>query len=216
MMLGWNTEKRVVGLGQTEAEKAACKEACAIWLLQAPYNPAAIFAAIACQEACLQGASSQEMGKAADAAAEAAKASGATSPGQPQPPPEPRASPTEKYPWKVYSSETVALQTQLNEKLKALGFCPIGTDGKLGPATCGAADAVWPQMKPKTCVSMTAPKKPPCVAARAPKPTPEPTPTPTVVAATEKAAGTSPWAILLGLALFLGIVVVAIPKTRSL
>lgn len=72
------------------------------------------------------------------------------------------------YPWKEYSADTKALQQVTNEALKAHGYCPIGVDGKLGAATCGAVQKMLDltgqseQSPPSTCQSFTAPKKGPC------------------------------------------------------
>jgi hypothetical protein len=45
---------------------------------------------------------------------------------------------TGSYPWGTYSADTLALQKSTNVALKDAAYCPIATDGKLGPATCGA------------------------------------------------------------------------------
>lgn len=80
--------------------------------------------------------------------------------------------PATNYPWGVYSAQTKTLQDQLNQKLSTpnlpdapYGYMPINADGKVGPATCGAAQAVWPEMEPTSCAghSIT-------------KPTPKPAP----------------------------------------
>lgn len=42
------------------------------------------------------------------------------------------------YPWRAFSEKTKTLQEQTNISLKKAGMCPIGVDGKLGGATCGA------------------------------------------------------------------------------
>lgn len=44
--------------------------------------------------------------------------------------------------WKVKSDATVAAQSTLNAHLLGMGMCPIAVDGKLGGATCGAAQYV--------------------------------------------------------------------------
>lgn len=49
------------------------------------------------------------------------------------------ASDVTNFPFGKYSAQTLVIQNQLNEKLIQNGFCPIIADGKLGPATCGAA-----------------------------------------------------------------------------
>lgn len=46
----------------------------------------------------------------------------------------------EAYPWGVYSSDTCAVQADVNTKLRARGMNPIAEDCKMGPATCGALD----------------------------------------------------------------------------
>jgi hypothetical protein len=43
------------------------------------------------------------------------------------------------YPWGQFSQKTVELQTEINLRLAELGYQGIGTDGKLGATTCGAA-----------------------------------------------------------------------------
>lgn len=68
------------------------------------------------------------------------------------------------YPWNTYSAKTVALQQQTNKELQAKGYCPIGTDGKLGKGTCGAIKALV-GYAPSTCQGFTDPKKPPCPSA---------------------------------------------------
>lgn len=42
------------------------------------------------------------------------------------------------YPWKAFSEKTKALQQATNLLLAQAALCPIETDGKLGPGTCGA------------------------------------------------------------------------------
>lgn len=71
--------------------------------------------------------------------------------------------PVGNHPWGVYTAETKALQDQLNVELAKpdppyapYGYMPINADGKLGPATCGAADAVYPEIKPGTCAGHSA------------------------------------------------------------
>lgn len=95
----------------------------------------------------------------------------------------------EPYPWKEYSDDTLALQKATNEALKANGYCPIGTDGKLGAATCGAVKKMLEitgqtnQSPPATCQSFTAPTKGPCGGAAPPPPTTPPKVTPLPVSA---------------------------------
>lgn len=48
----------------------------------------------------------------------------------------------EQFPWGVYADSTKALQHDINNGLAFNGYCPIGEDGKLGPATCGASKLV--------------------------------------------------------------------------
>jgi hypothetical protein len=76
--------------------------------------------------------------------------------------------PSSPNPWGVYSADTKALQDELNVRLVVVpqsnapyGYYPINADGKLGPATCGAAQTVWPQMEPNECAghAVTLPKK---------------------------------------------------------
>lgn len=76
------------------------------------------------------------------------------------------AVPSASYPWLAYSDATKALQIATNAALSAAGYCPIATDGKLGPATCGARNALTADDKtgaiwsnPPTCSSFTSPKK---------------------------------------------------------
>ncbi len=49
------------------------------------------------------------------------------------------ASDASNFPYGMYSAQTKQIQDQLNQKLTTNGFCPLIADGKLGPATCGAA-----------------------------------------------------------------------------
>ena len=44
------------------------------------------------------------------------------------------------YPWMTFSVATQSAQVDMNASLQASGYCPIATDGILGPATCGAAN----------------------------------------------------------------------------
>lgn len=85
--------------------------------------------------------------------------------------------PSSPMPWKEYSAETARVQGLLNPKLKASGYCPVDVDGKLGPATCGGLNEVWPEMLPGTCQSMTPPSKGPC-GGSTPSPSPSPGPSP--------------------------------------
>jgi len=43
-----------------------------------------------------------------------------------------------KYPWHVFSRDTLALQTATNEALQAAGYCPIPSTGILDGSLCGA------------------------------------------------------------------------------
>jgi hypothetical protein len=43
------------------------------------------------------------------------------------------------FPYGKYSAQTLQLQNTLNKILIQKRFCPLVADGKLGPATCGAA-----------------------------------------------------------------------------
>lgn len=82
-------------------------------------------------------------------------------------------------PWREYSAETARIQGLVNPKLAAGGYCTrVDTDGKLGPATCGALDAVWPEMVPGTCKEFTPPKKTGCAGGSSPSPAPSPSPSP--------------------------------------
>jgi hypothetical protein len=74
------------------------------------------------------------------------------------------ASDATNYPWLQVSSATSTLQQATNTALVAAGYCPIAVDGKLGPATCGARNAltatdttgaIW--SNPSTCQSFTSP-----------------------------------------------------------
>jgi hypothetical protein len=49
---------------------------------------------------------------------------------------------TTGYPWGEVSADTRSVQYEVNKFLSQLGYNAIGTDGKLGPATCGAVKAV--------------------------------------------------------------------------
>jgi hypothetical protein len=50
---------------------------------------------------------------------------------------------SESFPWKAFSANTKGVQNRLNPWLKSKGLCTIGSDGKLGPATCGAWKAAY-------------------------------------------------------------------------
>ena len=65
------------------------------------------------------------------------------------------------YPWQQFSTHTAALQETINQALIEKGFCPIGVDGKLGAATCGASRAAI-SSAPDTCEDFVEPKRPPC------------------------------------------------------
>jgi len=64
----------------------------------------------------------------------------------------------QKHPWGTYSAATEELQVLTNMLLKDQGYCPIGEDGKLDAATCGAAGHVGLPM-PSTCQKLTPPSK---------------------------------------------------------
>lgn len=84
------------------------------------------------------------------------------------------------FPWREYSDATKELQGLVNQALKKNGYCPVGTDGKLGPLTCGAIaliedlDPESGVFTPNTCQEFKRPGKEPCAAA--PAPTVEPPP----------------------------------------
>ncbi len=66
----------------------------------------------------------------------------------------PTAEDSANYPYGKYSAQTKQLQDKININLIAGGFCPIIADGKLGPATCGAAVIAGPAgltPMPSTC-----------------------------------------------------------------
>jgi len=104
------------------------------------------------------------------------------------------------YPWMAYSADTKKLQSDVNVELKNRGYCTLTTDGKLGPATCGAVKQMIQEAgasdvsPPETCKSFTAPRKPPCTVA--PTPT-NPSDTPPVV--TTSSSSDSTWLIVGGL-----------------
>lgn len=95
------------------------------------------------------------------------------------------ASSSGSYPWGVYSDATAALQKSTNVSLKQFGYCPISTDGKLGPATCGARLALKSDIpgmtNPSTCQKFTAPRRAPCTSSSAPS-------APTTLTADQQAA----------------------------
>lgn len=103
--------------------------------------------------------------------------------------------------WGAKSAATTQLQQQLNVKLEAEGYHPISVDGYLGPATCGAAYTVWPEMEPMACKSRTMPT-PKDQPAPVPQPPPPPAPKeepPPPVTTTTTAKKKTPWALILGL-----------------
>lgn len=63
--------------------------------------------------------------------------------------------PPQSFPWGVAAPETEALQETLNTKLAQDGLCLIGTDGKLGAKTCGAAQHYG--AAPPSCQAFTKP-----------------------------------------------------------
>jgi len=75
---------------------------------------------------------------------------------------------TPSYPWGQFSENTLELQELMNEALEEYGYCPLETDGKLGPATCGGVRRVLAesgqtdQSPPPACQSFTEPAAPPC------------------------------------------------------
>ncbi len=77
---------------------------------------------------------------------------------------------SDDFPWKEYSSQTKELQAVANKILAKDGFCQISTDGKLGPATCGAVRYADIGMMPENCQGETAPRRPPCGGGVAPAP----------------------------------------------
>lgn len=97
-------------------------------------------------------------------------------------------------PWKEYSAETLAAQKQLNVALKAEGFCAIDQDGKLGPGTCGAAQAVLPQLISTDCRAFTAPTKCGSGAPSAPPASPPPA-SPTAPTLPATMSGDNMWLI---------------------
>jgi hypothetical protein len=62
------------------------------------------------------------------------------------------------YPWMTYSVATQSAQEDMNASLQASGYCPISTDGILGPATCGAANYLSLPMPTCSGQSATAPQ----------------------------------------------------------
>jgi hypothetical protein len=69
------------------------------------------------------------------------------------------------FPWQQFSVDTESLQATINQALTEKGYCPIGIDGKLGPATCGASRTVIGSA-PGTCEDFADPKKAPCGASK--------------------------------------------------
>ena len=63
-----------------------------------------------------------------------------------------------KYPWMIFSEDTVDLQNEINDCLRAKGRCPLPkADGKMGPLTCGAARFCGMDNVLVTCQSFTEP-----------------------------------------------------------
>lgn len=60
-------------------------------------------------------------------------------------------------PWKTRADRTLELQSTINAYLLSMGMCPIGVDGKLGGATCGAAKYVLDQKGGSAAVSAEMP-----------------------------------------------------------
>lgn len=58
---------------------------------------------------------------------------------------EQKASDAANFPFGKYSAQTKQLQDKLNHLLVKNGYCPLIADGKLGPATCGAA--IYPALQ---------------------------------------------------------------------
>lgn len=110
-----------------------------------------------------------------------------------------------EYPWKEYSKATASLQAEINAWLKDHGYCPIGTDGKLGPTTCGAAAFYRDQSGfggaknisggvPGTCQSSAfVPKTPPCAGASSPAPATPPATPVVATPATARITGGGDW-----------------------
>jgi hypothetical protein len=91
------------------------------------------------------------------------------------------AASAEEYPWRAYSTSTVRLQGIINEGLEQAGYDPIQVDGKIGPATCGAADAVYDflgQELPEVCYAHRSEWIAPTRTGAAPVPVPVPAPAP--------------------------------------
>ncbi len=61
-------------------------------------------------------------------------------------------------PWMKYSAAASNLQLALNPLLTVAGFCALKPDGILGPATCGACQALGIPA-PSSCQSKTAPAR---------------------------------------------------------
>jgi hypothetical protein len=72
------------------------------------------------------------------------------------------ASDADNYPYGKYSAQTKQFQDKLNVELLKNGLCPIVADGKLGPASCGAATTIgWgiDSPPPSTCQDFKTPTK---------------------------------------------------------
>jgi hypothetical protein len=78
------------------------------------------------------------------------------------------------YPWMTFSVATQSAQVDMNASLQASGYCPIATDGILGPATCGAANYLSLPMPTCSGQASTPPSSSDngCAAPAAPKPAP--------------------------------------------
>lgn len=80
-----------------------------------------------------------------------------------------------KYPWMEYSPSTQSLQFASNVELKMRDMPEIGTDGKLGPETCGAQQYLYEQEglaehePPATCQQFQYPPAPGAAAPPAPE-----------------------------------------------
>ena len=108
------------------------------------------------------------------------------------------------FPWREESGKTTELQQVTNEVLREGGYCEVGVDGRLGPATCGAVRLAINELgiggdwsPPSTCQSFTAPRRPPCGGgggAAAPRPTTPLTP----VTPARAAGGGTNWLLIGG------------------